>query len=623
MGVSLIALTAGLNQTSGGTPAPSPTPTPSPTPAPSPTITAPSISPSNGTAGTTIFTGTDGTPTNGTISTREWLLNGSVVATGGVFAPTSAQTGALVYRNKVDGPGGTASNTSTPVTIAAAATPDPVGNPSLPSSITVGPVARWNPNVGAATVVNNRITSIPDLSGNGYTATDEGSGSGPGLVTYANGWKAMQFDQDGFLSANTPSISPVNSTVFIVMRDTNARANSKTLISVGKRSTTGGGKIAYTTATLNGDAPWPGRSYLSTDAAKPYMPLGTQLQVACWGNGAVATPSNADNNVNGQTLAVNNKMVTVTAQNSAAAAGIELGRNAASTSALANGAGGSAANGDWYTGHMLDVWVFGYRMTNKQIADMQAMLTQNWSIPEITDQFVLEGDSRMCTVQPGAYPSANPGMWLTEPGHPQALPKTVRVINYAVGGSNSTTIRSRLDRVTNAPTQSGLNVFIPGGQNRLAIMAGHNDQSIIASGDKSEQAYKNMNTVLYNASLPSFLTLGWEVTLVVEMHNNADQFINGGGGWLGYRNLQRSLAPGYNLLTDNQAGSGQPYAGKLKILELPLMTKNGQTVFAAAADTLNTAYYHTDRLHPVLGGYKAFARGEDTPQFSLRSVWPI
>ncbi|WP_010545201.1 hypothetical protein [Sphingomonas elodea] len=115
--VAAIALSLGIGA-SVGVPV---TPSPTPTPTPAPTISQPSISPTSGTAGSTIFTGTDGTPTNGSITAREWLLNGIVVATGGVFAPTSGQTGTLIYRNTVSGAGGTASNTSTPVTIAAAA----------------------------------------------------------------------------------------------------------------------------------------------------------------------------------------------------------------------------------------------------------------------------------------------------------------------------------------------------------------------------------------------------------------------------------------------------------------------------------------------------------------------
>lgn len=593
-------------------------PTPSPTPAP--TITQPSISPGSGTAGSTIFTGTDGTPTNGTITAREWLIGGVVVATGGVFAPSAAQSGQLTYRNTVTGPGGTASNTSVAVTVAAAVV-DPNPFPALPASVTVGPIARWNPNVSEPTVVGGRVTSINDLSGNGYTATDEGQGIGPYLAVYANGWKALRFDQDSFLSANTPVITPTNSTIFAVIRDSHMRQPSKTIVSSGRRSTGGGGgRLAYTSGTLNGDGSWMGRAHTSSDPLKPYLMLGSQLQVACWANGAIATPANTDSNINGQTIAINNKIITVANQNAAGAAGIEIGRNANTTTV--NGIVGSAANGDWYTGDILELWAFGYRMTNKQVADMQAMLTTNWSTPEITGQLALEGDSRFATVRPSAAPSENPAMWLTEPGHPQALPKTVRVLNYAVGGSNSTTLRGRLDRVRDAPTLSGLNQLIPGGENRLILMAGHNDRAIIASGDKSLQTYINMNTVIHHATEHSYLTLGWDVTLVVEMHNNDDQFINGGGGWLGYRNLQRSLAAGYNLLNDNNAGSGQTYAGKLRILDMPLMTKGGQTIFGTAADTANTTYYSTDRLHPVLAGFRELVRGGDTPQYGLRSIWP-
>lgn len=78
--------------------------------------TAPSISPGIGTAGSTTFTGTDGVVPNGSVTAREWLLNDVLVATGGTFAPTTAQSGTLTYRNWS---GSGLYSTSAPVTISA------------------------------------------------------------------------------------------------------------------------------------------------------------------------------------------------------------------------------------------------------------------------------------------------------------------------------------------------------------------------------------------------------------------------------------------------------------------------------------------------------------------------
>ena len=60
------------------------------TPTPAPTFTAqPSISPSTGTAGTTTFTATPGTVANGSITSRSWSINGTVISTGLTASPAS------------------------------------------------------------------------------------------------------------------------------------------------------------------------------------------------------------------------------------------------------------------------------------------------------------------------------------------------------------------------------------------------------------------------------------------------------------------------------------------------------------------------------------------------------
>lgn len=120
---------------SGGLPlvlldsAPAPTPTPTPTPAPSFTV-QPSIS-HDGTpqVGETL-TGNDGTITNGTVSARQWLLNGSAIsgATGATYVPDTA--GNIGYRVTATGAGGSTQATSSAVTVAAAPTPTPTPTPT-------------------------------------------------------------------------------------------------------------------------------------------------------------------------------------------------------------------------------------------------------------------------------------------------------------------------------------------------------------------------------------------------------------------------------------------------------------------------------------------------------------
>lgn len=73
---------------------------------PDPTFaTLPTISPSSGTAGTTTFTATDGTATNGTVTARRWLLSGTAIGTGTTVVPQAA--GTLVRENTITGTNGT------------------------------------------------------------------------------------------------------------------------------------------------------------------------------------------------------------------------------------------------------------------------------------------------------------------------------------------------------------------------------------------------------------------------------------------------------------------------------------------------------------------------------------
>lgn len=93
---------------------------PSPTPAPAFT-TQPSISPTSGTAGTTLFTATDGVASNSTGLTRRWLLGTTPIGTGTTITPSSA--GSLTLEVTATGAGGTTIATSAAVTVAAAPAP--------------------------------------------------------------------------------------------------------------------------------------------------------------------------------------------------------------------------------------------------------------------------------------------------------------------------------------------------------------------------------------------------------------------------------------------------------------------------------------------------------------------
>ncbi|UYY79017.1 hypothetical protein [Sphingomonas sp. R1] len=483
-----------------------------------------------------------------------------------------------------------------------------------------GLIARWSANQSTIDAPGGRVRSISDLSQRQCTASDEGSGLGPQLVRYANGMQALRFNQDAFLSANTPPLDPLASTIIIVLRDHSTRATNKTIVSSGKRSTTGGAKLAFLSNAVAGEAPFVGRAGGSPDPmVRPHLLLGCQLQVAGWRNGALGDPRAGRDQGIGQRCGVNRKAATVANRRGAVVAGLEIGRDSAAVTPPSTPTAPQIGSGSWYSGDILDVIVYDRALKDAEFDAVMAAAADAYRIPEVTDQFVLEGDSRICGIPPTST-CDNPGMMLTEPGAPHALPPSVRMINYAVGGSSTVALRARLNLT---PATAGLCQRIPGGINRLAFMCGHNDLSrpeIRPLADRSQAVYRDLVQVISGHGQPSYISLGWEVTLLVEMHDNIEPFINGGSGYTSYRALQRSLA-GNDLLNDTQTGPGQQYANMLHILDIPRIRRAGRTVFDTRADTANPLFYRPDRLHETPEGMMVLVTGGDTPQFGLRSVW--
>jgi hypothetical protein len=163
------------------------------TPAPAFT-TQPSVSPTSGTAGSTVYAATPGTVSNGSVVSRAWLLNGTAISTGVTAVPASA--GTLTYQETASGPGGTTTST-VQVAAVTAATVTPTPAPSFTSQPSISPntgtagattftatagnvsngsiTARsWTIN---GTVISTGLTASPASSGTlTYQETATGSG---------------------------------------------------------------------------------------------------------------------------------------------------------------------------------------------------------------------------------------------------------------------------------------------------------------------------------------------------------------------------------------------------------------------------------------------------------------
>jgi len=166
------------------------------TPAPAFT-TQPSISPTSGTAGSTVYAATPGTVSNGAVVSRAWLLNGTAISTGVTALPASS--GTLAYQETASGPGGTTTSTVQVAAVTAApVTPTPapafISQPSIsPSTGTAGATTftatagnvsngsisarSWTIN---GTVISTGTAASPASSG---TLTYQETATGPGGTT--------------------------------------------------------------------------------------------------------------------------------------------------------------------------------------------------------------------------------------------------------------------------------------------------------------------------------------------------------------------------------------------------------------------------------------------------------
>jgi hypothetical protein len=151
------------------------------TPAPAPSFTSqPSISPNTGTVGTTTFTANSGNISNGSVTSRSWTINGTVISTGLTASPASS--GTLTYQETATGPGGTMQSTVQQVTVAtaAAAAPAFTSQPTVSPSTGTAGTTTYTATPGAVT--NGTITSRAwALNGStistGLTATPASAGT--------------------------------------------------------------------------------------------------------------------------------------------------------------------------------------------------------------------------------------------------------------------------------------------------------------------------------------------------------------------------------------------------------------------------------------------------------------
>lgn len=194
---------AGTSTVDPGTATPTPSPTPTPTPAPSFTA-QPTISPGSGTANSTTFTATPGTLSNGSITSRAWLLNGTSISTGLTAAPTTS--GTLTYQETATGSGGTTQSNVLSATVAAAS-----GGGSTRSSKVAFSRARAAPDA-TYNAFNDSGSAVQNSNAGRSKALTDTTGAATGWTLTTTNFNAGNDTQGTTTNANT-GVYPDNAMV--------------------------------------------------------------------------------------------------------------------------------------------------------------------------------------------------------------------------------------------------------------------------------------------------------------------------------------------------------------------------------------------------------------------------
>lgn len=454
--------------------------------------------------------------------------------------------------------------------------------------------AHWHAGVSTVATSGGRVTSASDLRGLAGL-TEGASGAGPKEVTDALGRKCWRFEGAEYLNVASALVGDTRAiTVFMVGRH-HRNTNSSHMFALG--NVAGGTQVNVGTimsAVPSGSIP----PYLRTggisasgDATNGKNVIcGSQLQVL----GAVSRTT-----ANGASRLYHNLNVATGAQVSignAAVVGGEIGRNPFS----------AGTSGTWAQFDLYEMVVFLGTLTNTQADAVAAALVANWAVPAVTDRLVIEGDSihQGTTVipysdtPPSGVPSGKSiGMALTEPGSPIVAAGT-SVINMAASGSTTVTQTTRRDAANTLFAQT------LSGRNRILNLIGRNN--VGALGQDAATAYAAIVALNHTAGT-GYLERGWEVIQAINVAVSSSMSAA--------NDALRTSMRSPQFLTDCLANSGQTYEGKLRIVDLPLITVAGDTKFDTVSDSADTAVFQGDSTHPTLAGQGLMISGGDMPAY--------
>lgn len=324
------------------------------------------------------------------------------------------------------------------------------------------------------------------------------------------------------------------------------------------------------------------RARTTVDATYNNLIVGSQLQVI----GAASSGTRC--------------LLTTNANDSSEAA---VGTDATCTGGFIGGTS-SGAQGEW---DVYEVAIWNANQTDANFRAQRDLMIANWSIPAVTKQICLVGDSityGATGVDSGSIPSA----LLGEPGT-NRVPDGTRIINLGSGG---TTINFGVSDRDAASSWTNLTLAGGAANNKIIFHYGTNDMAAIGGDETAAQVYAETVAYINSASPSGVLQKGWKV--YVQMNTAADN------AWKAVQiPALRTLYNDPQFLIDTLSNSGNTYDGLVKLINIHLQTVGGNTVFSTQTDAKSLVYYK-DGLHPSAAGYAVLVPGGDTPQYGYAAA---
>jgi lysophospholipase L1-like esterase len=441
----------------------------------------------------------------------------------------------------------------------------------------IRPFVRFSVTSGLAIDITLRL-GLPDLEQAASATTP--TVVGPVQMTDALGRKFWRFSGSHLLTIMPLLVFTKKSHCSLVVARQHRPATTSALL----------GGQGQSTAMLESNnsscrAPVPrvfNRARTTVDATYNNLIVGSQLQVI----GAASSGTRC--------------LLTTNANDSSEAA---VGTDATCTGGFIGGTS-SGAQGEW---DVYEVAIWNANQTDANFRAQRDLMIANWSIPAVTKQICLVGDSTtygVTGVDSGSIPSA----LLGEPGT-NRVPDGTRIINLGSGG---TTINFGVSDRDAASSWTNLTLAGGADNNKIIFHYGTNDMAAIGGDETAAQVYAETVAYINSASPSGVLQKGWKV--YVQMNTAADN------AWKAVQiPALRTLYNDPQFLIDTLSNSGNTYDGLVKLINIHLQTVGGNTVFSTQTDAQSLVYYK-DGLHPSAAGYAVLVPGGDTPQYGYAAA---